>query len=144
MSSNSPVRLFPCIQCWSPSVKCPNYVFLNRSACVDCQSARREICGDEMAAAEVHENFVRYLLEMYTEADGITYERVNEHIAKAKAAHVDNLLDTALEYICRNFMGIYDKICDELEKARDKGPQQWTPLDLAERLEQWQKEEQDR
>lgn len=97
-----------------------------------------------MTAAEVHENFVRYLLEMYTETDGITYERVNEHIAKAKEVHVDNLLDTALEYICRNFMGIYNKVCDELEKARDKGPQQWTPLDLAERLEKWQKEEQDR
>ncbi|KAH6987628.1 hypothetical protein BGZ61DRAFT_585382 [Ilyonectria robusta] len=144
MSSSSPVRLFPCIHCWTPAVKCPNYVFLNRSSCVDCQSARREVRGDEMAAAEVHENFVRYLLEMYTENDGITYERVNGHIAKARAVHVDNLLNTALDYIWRNFLGIYDKVCDELEKARDRGPQQWTPVNLSERLERWQKEDQDR
>lgn len=97
-----------------------------------------------MAAAEVHENFVRYLLEMYTEIDGITYERVNGHIAKARAVHVDNLLNTALDYIWRNFLGIYDKVCDELEKARDRGPQQWTPVNLSERLERWQKEDQDR
>ncbi|KAK7409733.1 hypothetical protein QQX98_008114 [Neonectria punicea] len=144
MSLNSPVRLFPCIHCWTPEVKCTNYVFLNRSSCVDCQRARRQTGENETAAAEVHENLVRYLLERYTETDGITYEQINGRIARAKAVHVDNILTIALDYIWRNFRGIYDQVCDEVEKARDKGPQRWTPLNLTDRLEQLQKEEQQR
>jgi hypothetical protein len=37
MTYSGPVRVFPCLFCWTPEVKCPNYVFLNKSACVDCQ-----------------------------------------------------------------------------------------------------------
>jgi hypothetical protein len=35
--NDSPVRLFPCIHCWTPEVRCREYVFLNRTSCVDCR-----------------------------------------------------------------------------------------------------------
>ncbi|KAI5461364.1 hypothetical protein BGZ63DRAFT_424258 [Mariannaea sp. PMI_226] len=140
MNLNSPVRLFPCLHCWTPDVKCPNYVFLNRSCCVDCQRLRRLASEGENAAAEAHENFVRYLLERYTDDGGVTYEQINKHIAQAKELHVDNSLTKALDYIYRNFRGIYDQVCDAVERARDEGPQRWTASNLAERLEQLQRE----
>lgn len=85
---------------------------------------------------------MRYLLERYSERGGITYEKVNEHIARAKHVNVDDLLAAALDYIFRNFRGIYDVVCDEVEAARDRGPVRWTPVNLTERLERLGPEQQ--
>lgn len=158
MSYSGPVRIFPCVFCWAPEVKCPNYVFLYKSACVDCQVRRaphrstnpfgmltpdrllfqrlaRQPGGNELVAADVHETFVRYLLDKYSEGGGITYERINEYIFSARQVNVDNLLTVALDYIFRNFRDLYHPVCDAVEAARDRGPIQWTPVNLAERLE---------
>ncbi|KAJ4167960.1 hypothetical protein NW754_011775 [Fusarium falciforme] len=135
MTYSEPVRVFPCLFCWTPEVKCPNYVFLNKSACVDCQRLGRQHGGNELIATDVHETFVRYLLDKYSEGGGITYERVNEYISSARQVNVDNLLTVALDYIYRNFRGLYHLVCDAVEAARDRGPIQWTPINLAERLE---------
>ncbi|KAI8714477.1 hypothetical protein NCS52_01167500 [Fusarium sp. LHS14.1] len=157
MTYSEPVRTFPCLFCWTPEVKCPNYVFLNKSACVDCQVREntltanlfnapnsdrflfqrlgRQHRANELIATDVHETLVRYLLEKYSEGGGITYERINEYISSARQVNVDNLLTVTLDYIYRNFRGLYHPICDAVEAARDRGPIQWTPVNLAERLE---------
>lgn len=41
MNYTSPVRLYPCLHCWTPEIKCREYVFLKRSVCVDCQASQR-------------------------------------------------------------------------------------------------------
>ncbi|KAJ3524504.1 hypothetical protein NM208_g12036 [Fusarium decemcellulare] len=135
MSSNRSVRIFPCLSCWTPEVKCPNYVFLNKSACVDCQRLGRQAGSNELVATDVHETFVQYLVDKHSEPDGITYERINEYIFSAKIVNVDNLLAVALDCIFRNFGEFYHAVCDAVEAARDRGPIQWTPINLAERLE---------
>ncbi|KAM0559785.1 hypothetical protein ACHAPJ_004309 [Fusarium lateritium] len=135
MSFNRTVRIFPCILCWTPEVKCSNYVFLNRTACVDCERLQRQFGENELIASEVHETFVRYLLDKYPERDGITYEKINAYIMRAKEVNVDNLLTVALDYIFRNFSQVYHAVCDAVEGARDRGPMRWTPNHLAERLE---------
>ncbi|KAM5342455.1 hypothetical protein ACJ41O_013421 [Fusarium nematophilum] len=141
MSSIRPVTLFPCLFCWTPEVKCPNYVFLSKGACVDCQRFRREADQNELVAADVHETFVRYLIDKYSERGGITYEKINEYIYSARQVGVDNLLTVALDYIFRNFRGqVYHAVCDEVEAARDRGPVRWTPINLAERLEKIRQE----
>ncbi|KAJ4008599.1 hypothetical protein NW752_009717 [Fusarium irregulare] len=135
MYPNRAVRIFPCLMCWTPEVKCPNYVFLKRSICVDCERMSRQYGENEQIASHVHETLVRYLLDKYSERDGITYEKINAYIESAKEVNVDNLLTVALDYIFRNFSELYHAVCDAVEIARDRGPIQWTPDNLAERLE---------
>ncbi|KAH6892289.1 hypothetical protein B0T10DRAFT_292521 [Thelonectria olida] len=142
--NDSPVRLYPCIHAWTPEVKCREYVFLNRSSCVDCRQFQRKTGDIEETAAELHENFVRYLLDKYPESDGITYEEVNRHIARSKKLWVDDPLSKALDYIQRNFPTIYHNVCDSLERAWSKGPHRWSAGELAGRLEQLQREQQER
>ncbi|SPJ86793.1 uncharacterized protein FTOL_11818 [Fusarium torulosum] len=135
MNVNRAVRIFPCILCWAPEVKCPNYVFLKQSICIDCERMRRQFGENERVASSIHETFVRYLLDKYPERDGITYEKINAYIMSAKEVNVDNLLTVALDYIFRNFSELYHSVCDAVEAARDRGPMRWTPDHLAERLE---------
>ncbi|KAF4995519.1 hypothetical protein FGRMN_5062 [Fusarium graminum] len=96
---------------------------------------RRHFGENELIASNVHETFVRYLLDKYPEKDGVTYEKINAYIMSAKEVNVDNLLTMALDYIFRNFREVYAAICDAVEVARDKGPVRWTPDHLTERLE---------
>ncbi|KAF5241986.1 hypothetical protein FAUST_3516 [Fusarium austroamericanum] len=136
MYPNRAVRIFPCLMCWTPDVKCPNYVFLKRSICVDC-----EFGENEQIASQVHETLVRYLLDKYSEKEGITYEKINAYITSAREVNVDNILTMALDYIFRNFGELYHAVCDAVETARDRGPVRWTPGNLVERLERVKKEQ---
>ncbi|CCT66090.1 uncharacterized protein FFB20_14679 [Fusarium fujikuroi] len=141
MNINRVVRIFPCILCWTPEVKCPNYVFLKKSICVDCERMGRQFGDNEVKASDLHIEFAQYLLDKYREMDGITYERVNKYIEKAKKRYnVDNLLTAALDYIFRNFSEVYHAVCDALEAARDRGPMDWTHNNLTERLERLREE----
>ncbi|SCO83292.1 uncharacterized protein FRV6_07505 [Fusarium oxysporum] len=145
MNINRAVRIFPCILCWTPEVKCPNYVFLKKSICVDCERVGRQFGDNEVKASDLHIDFAQYLLDKYRDVDGITYERVNKYIEKAKKRYnVDNLLTAALDYIFRNFSEVYHAVCDALEAARDRGPMHWMHNNLTERLERLKEEKLDK
>lgn len=83
---------------------------------------------------------MRYLLNKYTETNGITYEEVNTHIARSRELLVDNSLTMALDYIYRNFPVIYYEVCDAVEMARARGPRRWSVDELMWRLEQVKRE----
>ncbi|KAM0299640.1 hypothetical protein ACHAPM_007687 [Fusarium culmorum] len=102
---------------------------------------RRQFGENEQIASQVHETLVRYLLDNYSEKEGITYEKINAYITSAREVNVDNILTMALDYIFRNFGELYHAVCDAVETARDRGPAQWTPGNLAERLERVKKEQ---
>ncbi|KAF0643953.1 hypothetical protein FPSE5266_11885 [Fusarium pseudograminearum] len=102
---------------------------------------RRQFGENEQIASQVHETLVRYLLDKYSEKEGITYERINAYIRSAREVNVDNILTMALDYIFRNFGELYHTVCDAVEMARDRGPARWTPDNLAERLERVKKEQ---
>ncbi|CEI38831.1 hypothetical protein FVEN_g4640 [Fusarium venenatum] len=102
---------------------------------------RRQYGENEQIASQVHETLVRYLLDKYSEKEGITYERINAYITSAKEVNVDNVLIVALDYIFRNFSELYHTVCDAVDMARDKGPVRWTADNLAERLERVKKEQ---
>ncbi|KAF4974243.1 hypothetical protein FZEAL_8823 [Fusarium zealandicum] len=138
------IKVFPCLSCWTPEVKCSKYVFIDKSTCVDCQKLQRRVGGSQLAAADVHAALVQYLLDKHSQSGGITQQRIDEYIYSAKQVKVDNLLSVALEHISRNYRGVYGAVLDAVEAAENRETRQWTPVNLEERLERIRKEQERR